>query len=63
MANFYKLSYKDKLKRTATCFPIGLLCVLFLHIVLKIPLWIVLAFVAIGIIQLVYYYIKAQAEK
>ena len=60
MTNFYDLPYKERLRRASIGFPIGSLCALALYFVFGIPLWIALVFIAFGIIQLVYLFLKSQ---
>ena len=62
MTNFYKLSDKEKFKRVCIGFPIGLLCVLSLYVFFGIPVWIILLFITIGVIQLLYYFLKQKTE-
>jgi hypothetical protein len=63
MANFYKLPYKEKFKRCCYGFPIGIGSALLLYFLFKIPLWVIIAFVVIGISQLIYYFVKSKSTQ
>jgi hypothetical protein len=60
MTNFYKLPYKEKFRRCCYASPLGLFCVLLLFFLFKVPLWAVIVFIVIGIIQLIYYFLKSR---